>query len=343
MYPKTVQYIEKLINDSIIPGVVYGFVKGNKMSQHALGKRQLTPIVKPMTTDTVFDIASLTKVVGTTSIILHLLEQGKIKLSDTLRTHLPKFQDKYVTVEQLLTHSSGINSYIPNRHSLNKQELIEAFYKLKSNPNLRGQEILYTDTGTILLGLMIEEIYQQPVQKVIMDEVIQPLGMTNTSFSPLGGHIAPTEYTKERGLIMGEVHDPKAFVLQEHAGSAGLFSNLNDLFRFSFMLMSRGKIRPNQTFLKNETIENLLHSYIEQGEKSRSLGWDIIKHPVDQHPLLYHTGYTGTFMLIDIPRQEAFIFLSNRVHPIDHRDDYLAHRDKLIAIYLEELVQENDK
>ncbi|MGX6978388.1 serine hydrolase domain-containing protein [Vagococcus elongatus] len=336
MYPKTKNKIEELVNKGIMPGAAYCFIKGNQIYQRALGLRQIIPSKEQMTIDTLFDVASLTKVVGTNSVILKLLEEKRINIDDGLQLYLPEFQDKYVTIRHLLTHTSGINGFIPNRQQLSQEELIQAFLSLKSNPNLRGKEINYTDTGTVLLGLMIEQLYHKPVQRVIEEEVLQPLKMTQATFSPTGNKIAPTELDSRRGIIKGEVHDPKAFILKERCGSAGLFATLNDLMSFTFMMLYRGKMRDGEYFLKEETVTSLYQSWSNIESAPRTLGWDLRFEPETKKPILFHTGYTGTFMLIDSDQMEAFILLSNRVHPLDNKPLYQINRDELIDSYLEE-------
>lgn len=287
-----------------------------------------------MTPNTLFDVASLTKVIGTTTIILKLVEKKHLQLEDTLHQHLPEFQDKHVTIRELLTHSSDINGFIPNRSNLNKTELRAALLALKSGAE-RGKSVVYTDTGTLLLGFLIEKMYHSPVQAVITKEVLEPLNMLSSSFNPSLNNIAATENHPQRGLIIGSVHDPKAHVLGEICGSAGLFTNLADCLTFVSMILSGGHNYLGDSFLKADTIAALFCDQTPTGKDQRSLGWDL-KYSRQGEPLLFHTGYTGTFILLSLKKEEAFIFLSNRVHPVDRRDHYLAKRDELLEIYLDE-------
>lgn len=333
MYPKTLLKMEELVKSGQLPGVSYGFISQDKKEIGYLGYKQLTPKAVKLTPGTLYDMASLTKVICTTTIILKLVEAGQVDINQALAIYLPEFEDKKVTIKELLTHTSDINPYIPNRNELNQEELIQALLKLTSGDS-RGKKTVYTDTGTVLLGLMIEKIYGKSVHAVFMEEVIQPLGMLSSGFNKLPlENVAPTEYSALRGLIQGEVHDPKAYVLKEHCGSAGLFSTVEDTMLFVDMMMNDGKVKEKQ-FLKADTIQSLLTNYAPHSDKARSLGWDLIHE--SRGPILYHTGYTGTFLLIDILTSEAFIFLSNRVHPVDNRKEYLAVRDELISIYLKE-------
>ena len=339
MYQKTSQFIKELVETKKIPGASYAFVSKETTSRYMYGNKQTTPNEVRLEEDTLYDMASLTKVICTTTIILKLVEQNKIEIDQPLNRYLSDFKDPHVTIRELLTHTSDINPYIPNRDKLNQEELRQALLALSSGPR-RGEVVVYTDTGTILLGFLIEFFFKKPVQQVFKEEVLIPLEMNDSGFSfEDTSSIAPTEVTKTRGVIKGTVHDPKAFVLGKHCGSAGLFSSVRDTLKFIYMILNKGKY-DEKCLLKEETVLNLLISYTQQGLKPRSLGWDLI--PYQEKQILYHTGYTGTFIIIDILAEEAFVFLSNRVHPVDNKEEYLILRDELIKIYLSER-QEREK
>lgn len=335
MYEQTRSSIHSLIEEGIIPGASFSFINKEETRRYYMGNKQMAPFIEPLKEDTLYDMASLTKVIGTNTVLLKMKEEGLIDWDDTLSQHLPEWQDDLVTLRHLLTHTSDINPFIPRRNELNKRELRKAILSLSSG-NKRGLEVVYTDIGTVLLGFMIEHHYQQPVQEVIKETVLSPLGMKRSTFFP--DHpkdVAPTEYRKDRGMIQGTVHDPKAFILQETCGSAGLFSTLDDTEIFVQMMLQQGLIG-NHAYLKTSTILSLLNDYTPLGNQNRSLGWDIKYKTHRGEPMLFHTGYTGTFILMDLFHQEAFIFLSNRVHPIDNRTEYLEKRDEMIGIYLNE-------
>lgn len=339
MYKKTNNYIKELVETKKIPGASYAFVSKETTSQYVYGKKQIIPYEEFLEEGTLYDMASLTKVICTTTIILQLVEKGKIEIDQPLNKYLPDFKDPRVTIRELLTHTSDINPYIPNRDKLNQKELKQALLALTSGSN-RGEAVVYTDTGTILLGFLIESFYQKPVQQVFKEEILNSLHMNDSDFSFEDTTlIAPTEVTKTRGLIKGTVHDPKAFVLGKHCGSAGLFSTVNDTLKFVYMVLNKG-MYDEKRLLEEETVLNLLLSYTQKNSKPRSLGWDLISYQ-GRH-ILYHTGYTGTFIIIDILAEEAFVFLSNRVHPVDNKEEYLLIRDELIKIYLTER-QEREK
>lgn len=335
MYEQTQMTINQMLTEGIFPGVDYVLMKNGRRIQKVLGHAQLLPEIEPLKKEMLFDVASLTKVIGTTTVLLKLWEAGALDFDQPVQKYLPEFEDESVTIRHLLTHTSDIDSYIPNRDCLNKEQLKTAFYHLSSGDQI-GQKVVYTDTGMILLGFVIERFFGKNVQQVIEEEVLMPLKMTASGFAPQNQeNCVPTQIHPVRGLIRGVVHDPKAYVLGENCGSAGLFSSQHDLLLFSQMILNQGQV-DGKSFLQKETIQQLFMDQTPTKHLGRSLGWDLKFDPKDGHPLLFHTGYTGTFLLIDLQEQEIFSFLSNRVHPEDHREEYLEKREEILKIYLNE-------
>lgn len=334
MYSKTKALIKKQLNEGVFPGVAFAFIEKEKIEEIVLGKKMLVPQPEELQKNSLFDVASLTKVVCTTSVILRLVEQGRLDLDAPLKKYLSAFENQQITLRHLLTHTSDIQTWIENRNQLNKEELKKAYLKLQPGKNL-GKVVQYTDAGTILLGFMLEEIYQKTAVEIFYTEVLAPLGMKNSLFLPaekVKSKIVPTEVLADGTVLQGITHDPKARILKEEAGNAGLFTNLADLEIFAQMYLADGK-----DYLKKETIALLLTDQTPQHDGKRSLGWDL-KYTQDEQkrPLLFHTGYTGTFLLLDPNENSGFIFLSNRVHPHDNRSLYLAKRDEILALYLKE-------
>lgn len=336
MYPKTAQLIEEKMEEGVFPGAVFYFIEDQKTETHVLGNAQIEPVPIAMQADFLFDVASLTKVVCTTTIMLKLKEAGQFSWDQTLHELLPEFQNKTITLRHLLTHTSDIQTYIPNRDQLNAKELRATYLTLQSGEDL-GARVQYTDAGTILLGFLIEKYYQKDLIEVFKEEVLQPLGMTDSVFLPQPPYnqIVPTQKLTEGTILKGITHDPKARVLAEHAGNAGLFTNMKDLSKFAKMYLNLGRVN-DMIYLQEETIRKLLEDQTPSGRGNRSIGWDLKSSPCNQAPLLFHTGYTGTFLMLDVVKQSAFIFLSNRVHPTDQRSHYVTQRDKILACYLAE-------
>ncbi|BBM17298.1 serine hydrolase [Enterococcus avium] len=336
MYPETLRLIEEKMQEGVFPGAVLGFIEGQEDEIHVLGNAQVEPTTEAMREEDLFDVASLTKVVCTTTVMLKLEEAGKLAWDQALHELLPKFQNETITLRHLLTHTSDIQTYILNRDQLNAEELREAYLTLQPGAEL-GTVVKYTDAGTILLGFLIEELYQKDLIEVFKEEVLAPLEMTDSGFLPQPPYegIVPTQKQADGTVLKGITHDPKARVLAEHAGNAGLFTNLKDLSKFAKMYLNLGRVR-DMIYLHDKTVQELLKDRTPTGKGKRSIGWDLKVSPVDQSPLLFHTGYTGTFLLLDVVKKSAFIFLSNRVHPEDHRASYVAQRDEILSCYLNE-------
>lgn len=331
MYFETRKLIQNLIEGKIIPGTSYGFIEGDKQYRYTEGYAAVYPKKEAIQENQLYDVASLTKVMMTTTVILQLLEEGKIAIDDPLQDYLADFTSPEVTVRHLLTHTSAIKGYIPNRDALPAEELKKTILQLPVAETI-GKKVTYTDTGMILLGFLIEEVEQMTLINVFEKRVIQPLNLTDSTFQPKQiERCAPTELHPQRGLIRGEVHDPKAFVLGVHCGSAGLFSSLNDGLKFAQMILNKGQL-DGVRILQQQTVENLLKDWTPTGDLWRSLGWDL--KGTQNQPILFHTGFTGTFMLLDIQREKAFVFLSNRVHPKSDTPIYLNKRDEVVNAYL---------
>ncbi|MGX7148349.1 serine hydrolase domain-containing protein [Enterococcus ureasiticus] len=334
MYKKTKQKIKELIDERIFPGASFSFITEGESEDYTWGNAQIIPTVEPLERSLLFDVASLTKVVCTTTVVLQLKETGVINIDAPFKKYYPAFENEKITIRHLLTHTSDIQSYIENREALSKDELIAAYNQVQPGTNI-GKKVAYTDTGTILLGFMLEELLGKEVIEIFKERVLQPMNMTESSFLPKDfSKIVPTENHPIRGLIRGQTHDPKAFVLAEHAGNAGLFTNLTDLKKFTAMYLNEGKYQTTRVLEKN-TIRSLLDDQTPNQKGHRSLGWDL-KEDMSGRSILFHTGYTGTFLLIDPKEKEGFVFLSNRVHPVDKRAEYIEKRDELIEIYLKE-------
>lgn len=343
MYPETLRLIEEKRMAGVFPGVNLQFIEDQANESFVLGEAQVEPTKIPLREDFLFDVASLTKVVCTTTVMLKLYEMGRVAWDQSLHELLPEFQNKTITLRHLLTHTSDIQTYIPNRDQLNGEELRQAYLTLQPGANL-GKIVQYTDAGTILLGFLIEKIYQKDAIEVFTEEVLQPLQMSDSCFLPQPPYskIVPTQKLADGRILKGVTHDPKARVLAEHAGNAGLFTNLKDLSKFAKMYLNLGQVSA-MIYLRDKTVRELLQDQTPTGNGKRSIGWDLKFSPYDQTPLLFHTGYTGTFLLLDVIKKSAFIFLSNRVHTEDQRASYVAHRNEILACYLQERAKNYQK
>ncbi|EHI74260.1 Beta-lactamase class C and other penicillin-binding protein [Streptococcus criceti] len=266
---------------------------------------------QPVVSGLTYDLASVSKVVGVGTVLIQMVKEGIVKLDWPLRAYYPAFADNSVTIRQLLTHTSGIDPYIPNRNELDAESLIEAINHIQVTSQ---HEFKYTDINFILLGLMLETLTSQTLADLLEQKVFKPFAMKETNFGPV-----PVAVPTVKGVLPGVVHDPKAKVLGVHTGSAGLFSTLKDLEKFL------------NAYLQRDFAAYLNHNFAPSGSKERSLAWD------KQGDWLLHTGYTGTFVLYNRKAQKAAIFLSNRTYEKDERAQWILDRDQLITVIKEEL------
>ena len=329
------QAADEAVRDSVasseIPGAVLVVGQGDQvLHRKVLGWRATVPHPELMTADTIFDIASLTKVIATTPAVLRLWEMGKIDLNAPVGRYLKEFDSaayQDVTVLRLLTHSAGMND-LPSREAMAKgfpeAGRIQARAGLAVPP---GSTFLYSDTGFILLGELVRRVSGEPLDTFARKQFYAPLGMRDTAFDPPAAwrkRIAPTEAVSNQGPLRGVVHDGNARLLHGIAGHAGVFSTASDLSRFCRMLLAGGQLG-GRRYLKEATVRAMFAPHVI-GESTRGLGWDI-SSPYSRTLGAYfptgsvgHTGFTGTAIWMDPATGVYMILLTNRVHPYGKGD-----------------------
>ncbi|HXH83675.1 MAG TPA: serine hydrolase domain-containing protein, partial [Candidatus Tectomicrobia bacterium] len=319
--------VEEVVGDAIrsgeIPGAIVLVGRGDEILLHrAWGWRQTTPRPERMTTDTIFDIASLTKPLGTTLAVMALVERGAVKLDAPVGRYLPEFKGRPdITVQRLLTHSAGLPAIPPAsvvRGGFPRVTRQIAKVALDYRPGTATQ---YSDTGFIVLGELVRRVSGERLDQYLARVFFRPLGMRDTMFNPprsLRRRIAPTEFSDD-GLLRGVVHDPRARLLKGVAGHAGMFSTAADLARLCRMLVNDGALE-GRRFLKAATVQALWERRPD-GWGTRALGWDIASPyargmmPWFPAGAVGHTGFTGTSVWIDPASRTYLIILTNRVHP----------------------------
>lgn len=320
--------IEAAIERGEIPGAVVLIGQGDQvLHRKAFGNRAVEPEAEEMTPDTIFDLASLSKVVGMTTSIMTLVDEGKIRLDDTVAKHIPAFAangKEKVTVEQLLLHRGGLaagNSM--SEYADGPEKALERIYAigLKYEP---GTDYIYTDLGPIVLGKLVEAVDGRPLEEYARDEVFEPLGMNHTAYNPPASwrdRIAPTE-TRNGEPIRGEVHDPRAYALGGVAGHAGLFGTADDLARWCRMMLNGGELDGTR-ILEAGTVEAMTKKRcLPDGSGCRGYGVDVFGEdsPLrgEHFPVgttYGHTGWTGTSFVIDPVNDVYVILLTSRCHP----------------------------
>jgi CubicO group peptidase (beta-lactamase class C family) len=311
------------INAGGYPGasVVIGR-KGYAVYQRGFGKLGWTTSSPRVTADrSIYDLASLTKVVGTTTAAMVLYDQGRLDLNAPVSTYLPAFSGGWkdsVTVRQLLTHRSGLPSGRDLWRIARTPDEARAAV-LSTNLECKpGQCYIYSDLGADVLGFVIEAVSGESLDVFLHDKVFEPLGMNDTFFRPsdsLTYRIAPTEIAPPRGYpLQGQVHDENAYALGGVAGHAGLFSTAADLSIFAQMMLNGGSYN-GVRILSDTTVALFTH----RAAGTRALGWDTADGDGGSGKFLDsraygHTGYTGTSIWIDPERQMFVLLLTNRVH-----------------------------
>jgi len=347
--PAVDQQMERAVQDGLIPGavVVIGH-NGHIVYQKAYGSRALIPHREPMTLDTMFDAASLTKIIATTPSIMRLFEQGQIRLNDPVTKYLPEFQGGHsdITIRNLMTHFSGLRPDLDLKPAWNGYEtgIQRALNDKPAGPP--GVRFVYSDINFILLGEIVHRLTGKMLNEYTSENFYQPLGMRETMFLPpasLGPRIAPTEINPATGQpLRGEVHDDTARYMGGVAGHAGVFTTAGDLAKFAQMMLDGGQVKGDKgegngvRLFSAATIEKFTSPQSPPDQPIlRGLGWDIDSTYSSNRGELFpigsygHTGFTGTSVWIDPFSHSYLIILTNVVHP--HRGHSLTSLRSRVA------------
>ena len=325
--------IAQAVGEEKVPGaVVVVGRRGKVVLARAFGRRSVGPTDEPMTRDTVFDMASLTKPVATATSVMVLLERGKFRLNDRVVAYLPELKGNgkdSITIEQLLRHRSGL---VPDDPIADYAEGPEVAWRKigelapEATP---GEQFRYSDVGFLVLGRLVEKVSGQSLDEFARATIFDPLGMVDTGFRPVGappdkptpaGRIAPTEREGSR-MLRGVVHDPRSRALGGVAGHAGLFGTADDLAIFAQMLLDGGQGLDGKRVLSPLTVRAMTDPGSTPEGQRRGLGWDVETSYSGPRGSLFgptsfgHTGFTGTSLWVD-PETETFvILLTSRLHP----------------------------
>ncbi|HSW39469.1 MAG TPA: serine hydrolase domain-containing protein [Acidobacteriota bacterium] len=337
-------HIDRLVEMSIkageIPGAVVLVARNGALAYHkAFGYRALAPEPEPMSIDTIFDIASLTKVVATVPAVMQMVDRGAVRLDERVQRYLPEFSGggkDTVTLRQLLTHYSGLPAVFDlSREWFGYEEALKELWKIGTAAE-PGKSFIYSDLNFIALGEVVRVVSGKTLDEYARENLYMPLGMNATGFLPpadMTGLIAPTEsrnktlrYLKGRDLsagfdriLRGEVHDPTAWRMGGVSGHAGVFSSAADLAIYAQLLLNQG-IHAGERLLSAASVRAMINPQSPAGSTQvRGYGWDIdsgYSSPRgDLLPGGYgHTGFTGVSLWIYPPAETVIIILTNRVH-----------------------------
>lgn len=318
--------LETAIKAGQTPGAVLWMARGSEETHWAQGHRSLVPVKQVMTEDTIFDAASLTKVVATTPSVLLLIEQGKVELDAPVQRYLSGYPHTAITVKHLLTHTSGLPSGIPkdaaNPEWAGYDEGIKRALACAPDP-APGTVFRYSDVNFILLGEIVHRVSGQTLDAFAKEKVFEVLKMKSTGYKPakaLLPRIAPTERDAEGKMLRGVVHDPTSRRMGGVAGHAGLFTTASDLARYAKAIM-RGEV-DGIRLLKPETLALMTSAQTPATlAEKRGLGWDIDTRYSRPRGTAFalgsfgHTGWTGTAIWMDPASDAFYILLTTRLHP----------------------------
>ncbi len=338
-FSKVERLINNSIKDSAFPGAVLLVWKdGNIVFEKPFGRLTYNDSSAEITTNTIFDLASLTKVIATTTAAMICVDRELFSINDKVSTYIPAFAQngkENVTIKNLLMHNSGLTAY-------------KKFYALYSDPQQvlddiyaeqpaysPGTKTVYSDLGMITLGKVIEKVTGKSLDVFCSEEIFSPLEMGDTYYNPpkaLRHRIAPTEfdhYWRNR-LLIGEVHDETASLLNGVSGHAGLFSTAGDISKVLQMLLQKG-IYEGKRIIDSSTVK----IFLTRQSNGRALGWDMKSPEGSSAGSLFsdqsygHTGFTGTSVWTDPVRKLFVVFLTNRVYPMRENNKLIKIRPKL--------------
>lgn len=305
MKQEIIQKIEQQIEAGIYPGASFAYYQNGSWSDWYFGNSN--PETGEKTREgLIYDLASVTKVVGVGTVLTFLWQEGKLDIDESISTYLPQATYPDISIRQLLTHVTDLDPFIPNRDQLTSDQLKEAMFHLQRREK---RTFLYSDVHFLLLGFMLEVYFKKNLDQIFQEEVFDLWEMRDTKFGPVSDAV-PTV----RGQKAGVVHDPKARLLGRHAGSAGLFSTVKDLKIFL------------EHYLQDNFAAGLSQNFSDLSDKERSLAWNLEADWLD------HTGYTGTFIMWNRRKQEAAIFLSNRTYEKDERAQWIIDRNQVMDL-----------
>jgi uncharacterized protein YbbC (DUF1343 family)/CubicO group peptidase (beta-lactamase class C family) len=319
--------IDDIMTTAVAEGTIPGGVvlighNGEVVYRKAFGSRSLEPTREPMTSDTIFDLASLTKCIATSTSMMRLVQDGRVRLNDPVATYLPEFAQngkRDITIRELLTHYSGLAPDLDLKLSWHGREAAFTMAMQQTPAYPPGSRFLYSDINFEVLGFVIEKVSGMSLDDFASTYVFRPLGMENTRYLPPKEwlpRIAPTQYDEQGQMLRGVVHDPTARRMGGVAGHAGLFSTADDLAVYAQDLMGGFKVLSRQAVEKMSTPQQPTNA-----ASLRGLGWDIdspfASNRGDLLPVgsFGHTGFTGTSLWIDPITNTYLIILTNRVHP----------------------------
>ena len=329
-FETTLRLAEKAVNDGLVPSLCLALGKNDDvLATGCYGKTSVLDSAVPVNAATLYDMASLTKLMAPTMIALRMLSRGELDLADTLPMffgELVSEEKREVSIFHLMTHTAGFFPSVRMDKLFSESSCVLPYLLSSPLQYPVGTQVAYSCLGYIVLGKILEKVSGKPLNRLAEDEVFRPLGMKNTGYHPLSEPVSEsnTAYTErsifDDGWLVGRVHDENAFLLGGVSGNAGVFSNLNDCIRFARMLAMHGKM-DGQIYLPRTILQTAMSNQTAWSSNHKGLGfdlsgaWNSICGHFFSELAAGHTGFTGTTLYIDPPTGLWVVMLSNRVHP----------------------------
>lgn len=325
-FSRSVRILQKGLEIDAYPCIAYAIGCGDTLLDSGyMGNRQVNPTPLPLERDTLFDLASLSKLVSTTMVALRMIERGEIELSDTLSRYFDIPADAPagrgdVTVRHLMHHNSGLTPHIPLwTQTDDPSKAVEVI--LRSKPWCEpGEQVHYSCMGYILLQKILEKVGGAPLDELAAREVFEPLGMHATCYNPTTKNVVTTEFSALHGeYLCGRVHDENASFMGGVSGNAGVFSSLDDMIQFARMIASGGKC-DSGLYLNPRTFEKAIYNATPGKNENRGLGFQLTPSFSMLTGALFsegsygHTGFTGTALYVDKDTRLWAMILTNAVH-----------------------------
>ncbi len=358
MSSRHLAYLDQIIGEALqrkdFPGAVVLVTRNGKtVYKKAFGESQWLPGPKPMSADMIFDLASVTKPVATATSVMILVERGKVRLWDKVKTYVPDFavylQEKGVPGDDarlwhLLTHTSGLPPYTDPKEVEKKygspcstEDLVKVISQIPKE-SLPGKQFTYSCLNYITLAWIVKKVTGQTIAEFAAENIFKPLGMNRTFYNPPPQFLplcVPTQVV-DGSPLRGIVHDPLARLQGGISGNAGLFSTADDLAVFAQMMLNGGEWN-GVRILSPLTVERMTEVFPKVADSGRGLGWDFtsdygtVRGDLFSYGSYGHSGYTGTSIWIDPETKTAVIFLTNRIHP-DDKGEIIAMRSKVANV-----------
>lgn len=362
-FEKAVAFVRQTIEDGVFPGAALAIgIRDSLYVKEVWGGTSFTPESTPVDETTLYDMASVSKILSTTMIALRFIADGKLDLADMLPRHFGEENvpddKKEITVFHLLTHTSGFTDHILLEEKCKSPEDVVPYLLSVPLAYKPGTQVVYSCMGFILLGKMLEKISGKSLDELADEEVFGPLGMTHTGYHPLNrgmDYTRNTAYTERNHLsgewLIGEVHDENSYFMNGVSGNAGVFSDLNDCIRFARMLAGHGTL-DGKVYLPRCIFDTAIQNYTPGMDENRGLGFHLANGYFSMSGQFFsqkgfgHNGFTGPHIFVDPDSGLYVILLLNRVHPTRENSAHLRVRrilHTLVAVGMEELKQNNEK